>query len=80
MRVIASTLTPRKDTFSLYQYYWDHLRALSAGIIELAKKKGAAYIDTLSAFMNTDPPNGWKTLLESDITPRATIPMPRGIC
>jgi len=71
MRVIASTLTPRKDTFSLYQYYWDHLRSLSAGIIELANKKGTAYIDTLNAFMNTDPPNGWKDLLESVNPPTA---------
>jgi lysophospholipase L1-like esterase len=78
MRVIASTLTPRKDTFSQYKYYWDQLRALSAGIIALAKKKGAAYIDTLSAFMNTDPPNGWKTLLESDITAKGNHPNAQG--
>jgi len=67
-RVIVSTLTPRKDRFSLYQYYWKNLRELSAGILDLAKEKNVASIGTLSAIMNTDPPDGWKTLLE-DIIP-----------
>jgi hypothetical protein len=31
----------------------------------LAKSKGTACIDTLSAFMNTNPPDGWKDLLET---------------
>ncbi len=67
MRVILTTLTPRKDFISLYQYYWDHLYALSAAILDLAGKKGVAAIDTLDAFMKTDPPDGWKTLLETII-------------
>jgi lysophospholipase L1-like esterase len=67
MRVIVTTLTPRKDYISLYQYYWDNLYALSAGILELAGDKGVAAIDTLDAFMKTDPPDGWKTLLETII-------------
>lgn len=65
MRVIVSTLTPRKDVFSGYQYYWNNLKALSAGILDLAAKKGTASIDTLNAFMGTDPPDGWKDLLET---------------
>ena len=71
MRVIASTLTPRKDHFSEYQFYWDHLYDLSDGIIELAKSKKAAYIDPLTVFMNTHPPDGWKDLLESVDPPLA---------
>lgn len=68
MRVIVTTLTPRKDYISLYEYYWDHLYALSNAIVELAKRKGTAWIDPLTVFMNTNPPNGWKSLLE-DIIP-----------
>ena len=66
MRVIVSTLTPRKDyeNKSIYQYYWDNLNGLSAGILALAKEKDVASIDTLTAFMNTNPPDGWKDLLE----------------
>ncbi|MCG2809887.1 MAG: SGNH/GDSL hydrolase family protein [Candidatus Aminicenantes bacterium] len=65
MRVIVSTLTPRKDfPHVLHQYYWDQLYSLSAGILALAAEKGTASIDTLTAFMNTNPPNGWKDLLE----------------
>jgi len=64
MRVIASTLTPSKAHFSTYDYYWANLYALSNGITALAKKKNVACIDPLSAFMNTNPPDGWKELLE----------------
>jgi lysophospholipase L1-like esterase len=64
MRVIASTLTPSKAHFSAYAYYWDNLYALSDGIKALAQKKNVACIDPLTAFMNTNPPDGWKDLLE----------------
>ena len=67
MRVITTTLTPRKDDISYFAYYWEHLHALSNGIIDLAKRKGAACIDPLTVFLSTDPPNGWKTLLENII-------------
>ena len=67
MRVIVTSLTPRKDFLSQYQYYWDQLYALSAAILQMAGEKGIAGIDTLDAFMKTDPPNGWKTLLETII-------------
>ena len=68
MRVIASTLTPRKDYFNNFQYYLDNLKGLNAGILALAKGKNIASIDPLTAFMNTNPPDGWKELLE-DIIP-----------
>jgi lysophospholipase L1-like esterase len=71
MRVIASTLTPRKDKFAT-AYYWHNLHALSAGIIDLADRKGAAHIDPLTAFMNTNPPDGWQDLLESIDRPRSS--------
>jgi lysophospholipase L1-like esterase len=67
MRVIISTLTPSKSVFSLYAYYWKNLQDLSAGILDLAGEKNVAGIDTLSAFMNTNPPNGWRDLLENII-------------
>lgn len=68
MRVIISTLTPRKDFLYDRPYYWDRLNSLSAGILDLAVKKGIASIDTLKAFMETNPPDGWKELLEPIIT------------
>jgi lysophospholipase L1-like esterase len=67
MRVIASTLTPSKSVFSLYSYFWKNLQELSAGILTLASEKNVASIDTLTAFMNTNPPNGWRDLLENII-------------
>ena len=64
MRVIVSTLTPRKDDLFNFPVYWNNLYALNAGIIDLAKKKDVACIDTLGAFISTNPPDGWKDLLE----------------
>ncbi|MBN2345128.1 MAG: SGNH/GDSL hydrolase family protein [Candidatus Aminicenantes bacterium] len=65
MRVIVSTLTPRKDALFNTTIHWNRLYSFSAAILDLAKKKGVGSIDTLSAFMNTNPPNGWKDLLET---------------
>jgi hypothetical protein len=67
MRVIISTLTPSKDSFSAYAYYWVNLNNLSAGILNLAIEKSVASIDPLTAFMNINPPDGYKALLESII-------------
>jgi lysophospholipase L1-like esterase len=67
MRVIASTLTPSKDSFSFYPFYWKNLFELSTGILALAEEKNVASIDPLTAFMNTNPPNGYKALLENII-------------
>jgi lysophospholipase L1-like esterase len=66
-RVIVSTLTPRKDKPPEAKY-WSNLHALSSGILALAAQKGTASIDTLSAFMNYNPPDGWKSLLERQMT------------
>jgi lysophospholipase L1-like esterase len=66
-RVIISTLTPSKDTFSQYAYYWKNLYGLSEGIEALAEEKNVASIDPLTAFMDTNPPDGWKALLENVI-------------
>ncbi len=63
-RVIISTLTPRKDKPPDAKY-WSNLYALSSGILALAAQKSTARIDTLSAFMSYNPPDGWKDLLET---------------
>lgn len=65
MRVIVSTLTPRKDMRSETLWYWNNLYALSSGILDLAARKGTAGIDTLAAFMASNPPDGWMDLLET---------------
>jgi lysophospholipase L1-like esterase len=64
MRVVVSTPTPSKSTFSAYEYFWKNLIDLSGGILELARQKAVVSIDSYSAFMTTNPPNGWKSLLE----------------
>lgn len=68
MRVIAATLTPSKAGVAASDYYWEHLRALSGGIRDLAADEGVPCIDALTAFMETNPPDGWKALLE-DVIP-----------
>ncbi len=66
MDVIISTLTPRKDPqFALQDYYWRNLHDLSDAILALAVEKNVASIDTLTSFMSTNPPDGWKDLLET---------------
>ncbi|MBN2400470.1 MAG: SGNH/GDSL hydrolase family protein [Candidatus Aminicenantes bacterium] len=69
MRVIVSTPTPSQSSFSEYEYYWMNLYSLSAGILALAEEKNVASIDPLEAFLSTNPPNGWKSLLEDIIPP-----------
>lgn len=68
MRVIAATLTPSKAGVASSDYYWEHLRALSGGIKALAAEEGVDCVDALTAFMETNPPDGWKDLLE-DVIP-----------
>lgn len=67
MRVIVSTPTPSKAGFSEHQYYWNNLHDLSNGILALAQEKNITSIDSLTRFLNTDPPDGWKDLLENII-------------
>lgn len=65
MDVIVSTLTPRKDEpFVSQSYFWENLHGLSDAIVELAAERGIRSIDTLSAFLSYNPPEGWKDLLE----------------
>jgi lysophospholipase L1-like esterase len=68
MRVIVSTLTPSKANVASSEYYWEHLYALSDGIRELAADEGVDCVETLAAFMETNPPDGWQELLE-DVIP-----------
>jgi len=67
MRVIVSTPTPSKARYTAHPYYWTNLNGLSAGIMALALEKNIASIDSLAQFMNTNPPDGWKDLLENVI-------------
>lgn len=63
MDVIISTIPPRNDRFNIPRVN-DNIHALNAGIIDIANAKGIAYIDTHTAYMNYEPPLGWKKLLE----------------
>jgi lysophospholipase L1-like esterase len=68
MDVIISTIPPRNDRFwnSLpwNEYVIPNIQTLNAGIITIADTKGIKYIDTYTTFMNYQPPEGWRQLLE----------------
>lgn len=68
MDVIISTIPPRNDRFwnSLpwNEYVIPNIQALNAGIINIANAKGIKYIDVYTTFMNYQPPEGWRQLLE----------------
>lgn len=64
MDVIISTIPPRNDRYGYVERVKDNIAALNTGIINLAIEKDIKYIDTHSAFMNHDPPDGWKDMLE----------------
>ncbi len=64
MRVIISTIPPRKDGLGSHPYVQRNIAALNLAIVGLAADKGTGFIDTHSAFMETNPPEGWKALLE----------------
>ena len=63
MRVIVSTIPPRKDSFDI-PFVRNNIVAFNLATAGLAASRGIGYIDTLGAFMATDPPDGWKALLE----------------
>lgn len=65
MGVVISTIPPRNDRM-WYEKEWvkPNIQALNAGIIALATLKDIKYIDTYTAFMSYEPPDGWKKLLE----------------
>jgi lysophospholipase L1-like esterase len=64
MRVIVSTIPPRKDNFGSRPYVQRNIAAFNSGTSELAAEKGTGFIDTYGTFMATNPPDGWKALLE----------------
>jgi lysophospholipase L1-like esterase len=64
MRVIVSTIPPRKDTFGDLRYVRRRIANLNDHIGMLASDKSIGFIDTHKAFMDYDPPDGWMSLLE----------------
>jgi len=64
MRLIISTIPPRKDSLGGLKYVQNNIAALNAAIAEAALRKKIGFVDTYSAFMNYYPPDGWKSLME----------------
>ena len=64
MRVIISTIPPRKDKFGDKNYVLKQIAALNDRLGRLAADKSIGFIDTHKAFMDYDPPDGWMSLLE----------------
>ncbi len=64
MRIIISTIPPRKDSFGSVPWILNNIAELNLGIAGLAESKGVGFIDTHGAFMAANPPDGWKALLE----------------
>ncbi|MFC2154954.1 SGNH/GDSL hydrolase family protein [Acidobacteriota bacterium] len=69
MEVIISTIFFWNDRFwnNYPQKTWTipNIQALNAGIINMANSKGIRYIETYKTFMDYNPPEGWRELLES---------------
>jgi lysophospholipase L1-like esterase len=64
MRVIVSTIPPRKDALGSRPFVQRNIAKFNLGTAELAAENGIGLIDTHGAFMATNPPDGWKALLE----------------
>ncbi len=64
MRVIVSTIPPRKDAFGDKRYVRRRIANLNDHIGSLASDKSIGFIDTHKVFMDYDPPEGWMSLLE----------------
>ncbi len=64
MRIIISTIPPRKDALGDRRYVQNNISALNLAIADLAVETEIGFIDTHGTFMATDPPDGWRTLLE----------------
>ena len=75
MRVIVSTIPPRKDRFGSKNYVLRQIASLNDRIGQLASYKSIGFIDTHKAFMDYVPPDGWMSLLE-DVG--GNHPSPRG--
>lgn len=63
MNIVISTIPPRNDSLNIPRVI-NNIKNLNAGIITMAGAKSIKYIDTYTTFMNYNPPDGWKTLLE----------------
>ena len=63
-RVIVSTIPPRKDYFGGLLFVQNNIAGLNAKIREMAARRKIGFVDTHAAFMNSTPPDGWKSLLE----------------
>lgn len=64
MRVIISTIPPRKDGLGSVRFVRDNIAAFNLATAALAASMGIGFIDTHGAFMASAPPDGWKVLLE----------------
>jgi len=64
MRVIVSTIPPRKDSIGERPFVQSNIAEFNLATAALATDRGIGFIDTHGAFMATDPPDGWKALLE----------------
>ncbi len=64
MRVIVSTIPPRKDSIGERPFVQSNIAAFNLATAALAVEKGIGFVDTHGAFMASDPPDGWKALLE----------------
>jgi lysophospholipase L1-like esterase len=64
MRVIVSTIPPRKDGIGERPLVQRNIAEFNEATAALADDRRIGFIDTYGAFMATDPPDGWKTLLE----------------
>jgi lysophospholipase L1-like esterase len=64
LRVIVSTIPPRKDALGDSPFVQINIAAFNLATAGLAAEKGIGFIDTHGTFMATNPPDGWKALLE----------------
>jgi len=64
MRVIISTIPPRKDKFGDRNYVLRQIATLNERIGQFASYESIGFIDTHKAFMDYNPPDGWRFLLE----------------
>ena len=63
-RIIISTIPPRKDFLGGLRFVKDNIASLNMSIGEMAIRRKIGFVDTHLAFMNYNPPAGWKSLLE----------------
>lgn len=64
MRIIVSTIPPRKDAFGYVPFVANNIAEFNLATAALATEKKVGFIDTHGTFMATNPPDGWKDLLE----------------